>query len=237
MGGSPRVPSHSRGDLATLSGADDERDDLLLGVGCGDLLTDLAAASHDGGPVGDFHDVVHGVRDDDDRAAVVAEAEDQVEDASRLAYSERGGRLVEDDDSGIERGGPGHRDRLALTAGQQADGGLAFVHLDLKAAEYLGGGLGHGPPTQDAQKATQDAAQRANQDAAQRADGTTPVAASDARKQDRMRRTTVTGSNILRVRPDESLPLLEVDRTYIDRSGATTTPELLRTIPQIQNGR
>jgi len=92
-------------------------------------------------------------------------------------------------------------------------------------------------PTQDAQKATQDATQRANQDAAQRAEGTTPVAASDARKQDRMRRTTVTGSNILRVRPDESLPLLEVDRTYIDRSGATTTPELLRTIPQIQNGR
>jgi len=92
-------------------------------------------------------------------------------------------------------------------------------------------------PTQDAQKATQDAAQRANQDSAQRAESTTPVAASDARKQDRMRRTTVTGSNILRVRPDESLPLLEVDRTYIDRSGATTTPELLRTIPQIQNGR
>jgi|SRR6185436_11863247 len=92
-------------------------------------------------------------------------------------------------------------------------------------------------PTQDAQKATQDAAQRANQDSAQRAESTTPVAASDARKQDRMRRTTVTGSNILRVRPDESLPLLEVDRTYIDRTGATTTPELLRTIPQIQNGR
>ena len=92
-------------------------------------------------------------------------------------------------------------------------------------------------PTQDAQKATQDAAQRANQDAAQRADGTTPVAASDARKQDRMRRTIVTGSNILRVRPDESLPLLEVDRAYIDRTGATTTPELLRTIPQLQNGR
>ena len=92
-------------------------------------------------------------------------------------------------------------------------------------------------PTQDAQKATQDAAQRANQDSAQRAESTTPVAASDARKQDRMRRTTVTGSNILRVRSDESLPLLEVDRTYIDRSGATTTPELLRTIPQIQNGR
>ena len=92
-------------------------------------------------------------------------------------------------------------------------------------------------PTQDAQKATQDAAPRATHDTAQRAEGTTPVAASDARKQDRMRRTIVTGSNILRVRPDESLPLLEVDRAYIDRTGATTTPELLRTIPQLQNGR
>ena len=91
--------------------------------------------------------------------------------------------------------------------------------------------------TQDAQKPTQDAAPRATHDTAQRAEGTTPVAASDARKQDRMRRTTVTGSNILRVRPDESLPLLEVDRAYIDRTGATTTPELLRTIPQLQNGR
>jgi len=91
--------------------------------------------------------------------------------------------------------------------------------------------------TQDAQKPTQDAAPRATHDTAQRAEGTTPVAASDARKQDRMRRTIVTGSNILRVRPDESLPLLEVDRAYIDRTGATTTPELLRTIPQLQNGR
>src|SRR5215216_1223946 len=101
MGGAPRMPSHYRGELATPSGADDERNDLLLGVRCGDLLTDLAAPSHDGRPIGDLHDVVHGVRDDDDRAALVAEAEDQIEDAPRLAHSERGGRLVEDDDSGI----------------------------------------------------------------------------------------------------------------------------------------
>jgi len=132
--------------------------------------------------------------------------------------------------------------RLALAVSATAVGvgfALLLAHAQCALAQDSA------TPTQDAQKATQDAAQRANQDAAQRAnqdaaqraEGTTPVAASDARKQDRMRRTTVTGSNILRVRPDESLPLLEVDRTYIDRSGATTTPELLRTIPQIQNGR
>ena len=46
-----------------------------------------------------------------------------------------------------------------------------------------------------------------------------------------------TGSNILRVRTDESLPVLGLDRAYIERSGATTAPELLRTVPQIQNVR
>ena len=52
-----------------------------------------------------------------------------------------------------------------------------------------------------------------------------------------MPRTTRTGSNILRIRSAESLPLMEIDRSYIERTGATTTPELLRTIPQVQIGR
>lgn len=46
-----------------------------------------------------------------------------------------------------------------------------------------------------------------------------------------------TGSNIVRVRSDGSLPLSEYDRTYIDRTGAATTTEMLRTIPQVQIGR
>lgn len=48
-------------------------------------------------------------------------------------------------------------------------------------------------------------------------------------------RTTVTGSNIRRVQPPPTLPLLDIDRDYIDRSGTTTPIELLRTIPQMQN--
>jgi len=81
----------------------------------------------------------------------------------------------------------------------------------------------------------QDSA-KAPQDAAQSTEATMPVAAADPRKQDGMRRT-ITGSNILRVRSEDSLPLMEVDRTYIDRSGVSTTTELLRTVPQIQISR
>jgi len=88
---------------------------------------------------------------------------------------------------------------------------------------------------QDSAKA-QDPAQRAMQDGAQSTEATMPVAAADPRKQDGMRRT-ITGSNILRVRSEDSLPLMEVDRTYIDRSGVSTTTELLRTVPQIQISR
>lgn len=63
------------------------------------------------------------------------------------------------------------------------------------------------------------------------------ISKADAPKQDKSVRTMRTGSNILRVRTDESLPVLGLDRAYIERSGATTAPELLRTVPQIQNVR
>lgn len=45
--------------------------------------------------------------------------------------------------------------------------------------------------------------------------------------------TPVTGSHIRRPRTstDDSLPLLELDRAYIDRSGATHPRELIRTVP------
>ena len=48
-------------------------------------------------------------------------------------------------------------------------------------------------------------------------------------------KSTVTGSSISRVRTDRSLPLLVLDRGYIDQSGATTSTELIRTVPQAQN--
>src|SRR5690348_10798757 len=53
--------------------AHDQRDDLLSGVRPGHNLPDRAAAAHDHGPIGDFHDVIHCVGHDDDGVALVAQ--------------------------------------------------------------------------------------------------------------------------------------------------------------------
>src|SRR6185503_5189885 len=59
--------------------SDDQGDDPLAVVRVRDFLAHLPAATHDRGPVGDLDDVVHGMRDDDDGPALVAEALDEVE--------------------------------------------------------------------------------------------------------------------------------------------------------------
>ena len=61
------------------------------------------------------------------------------------------------------------------------------------------------------------------------------VAADAAQKQVKLVRTTVTGSNIVRYRTQDSLPLLELDKAYIDQTGTTTAPALIQTVPQTQN--
>ena len=50
-------------------------------------------------------------------------------------------------------------------------------------------------------------------------------------------RTMATGSNIIRARSDRSLPLLVLDRAYIEQSGTTTPTELIQSLPQAQNLR
>jgi hypothetical protein len=73
----------------------------------------------------------------------------------------------------------------------------------------------------------------------QKAEGTDqaaqkPVASVSIQQQAQL--TPATGSHIKRVRAaDPSLPLLELDRAYIDRSGATNPAELIRTVPQAQS--
>jgi hypothetical protein len=48
-------------------------------------------------------------------------------------------------------------------------------------------------------------------------------------------RSSVTGSHIARVRKEPSLPLVVLDRSYIDQSGTTTSRELIQTVPQAQS--
>jgi hypothetical protein len=79
------------------------------------------------------------------------------------------------------------------------------------------------------------------QQPAQKADGTSPDQAAQkpvasVPLQQQADLTPVTGSHIRRARaPDPSLPLVELDRAYIDRSGATNPRELIRTVPQAQS--
>ena len=73
------------------------------------------------------------------------------------------------------------------------------------------------------------------QNSAQAAEPQVVAAAADAKPLNT--RVPRTGSNIVRVRSDGSLPVSEYDRTYIDRTGAATTSEMLRSIPQVQLGR
>jgi hypothetical protein len=69
--------------------------------------------------------------------------------------------------------------------------------------------------------------------ATQKPDAAAQTPAAPMALQKQAEATPVTGSHIRRVRtPDPSLPLLELDRAYIERSGATNAGELIRTVPQ-----
>ena len=57
------------------------------------------------------------------------------------------------------------------------------------------------------------------------------------KQEETVRKTVVTGSNIARVTTERGLPLLVLDRAYIDQSAATSATELIQTLPQAQNFR
>src|SRR6266516_1987406 len=77
-----------------------------------------AAQALDVDPVRDLEDVRHVVADQDDRQAPAAQPLDQGQHLAGLADAQGGGRLVQDDDLGAERGRARDRDGLALAAGQ-----------------------------------------------------------------------------------------------------------------------
>ena len=64
-------------------------------------LTDGLAVAHDADIVAELEDLLHAVRDIDDRAVFGGQAVDNLEEALDLARRQRGGGLVHDDDSGV----------------------------------------------------------------------------------------------------------------------------------------
>src|SRR3954447_16466481 len=107
-------------DIATASGSD-QLDDLrraaLLGVHhCRD-----PPEVEGGDAVGDLHDVVHVVRDEDDAEALVGQAADEVEHLTRLRDAERCRGLVEEDHLAVPEHGLRDGDGLALPTRQTRD--------------------------------------------------------------------------------------------------------------------
>ena len=85
----------------------------------------------------------------------------------------------------------------------------------------------------DAAATKPDAVQTPADAAATKPDAAAQTPAATMPLQKQAEATPATGSNIRRVRiPDSSLPLVQLDRAYIERSGATNAGELLRTVPQ-----
>ena len=76
------------------------------------------ALEHDADAVRQVEDVVDVVADEEDADALALELEDEFTDLRCLRRAERRGRLVHDEDLGVEVDGAGDGDRLALPAGQ-----------------------------------------------------------------------------------------------------------------------
>ena len=106
---------------------------------------DGAALAHDGDPVGDREHLLEPMRDEDDRASRALRARDDVEQPLDLAGAQRSGRLVENDEIGVERQRLGDLDELALRRGEVAHLGVERQRVLLpEIGENLAGAAPHG---------------------------------------------------------------------------------------------
>ena len=105
---------------------------------------DHARRLHHGDAVGQIEDVVNVVADQEDADAFLLELLDEVAHLGGLGGTERGGRLVHDQDAGVEvdRAGDGHR--LALAAGERHHRRLEALEERIEPAHHLAGGVLHG---------------------------------------------------------------------------------------------
>ena len=94
--------------------ADHHGDEPVLGDVGDAALADEAAVAEDGVAVGDAEDLVELVADEEDRLALGLQLLDQREELGDLLVRERGGRLVHDDDAGVDRERAGDGDEVLV---------------------------------------------------------------------------------------------------------------------------
>ena len=110
--------------------------DLRLG-GLGDAVGgDVGAVAHHRDGVAEGEDLVEAVGDEDQGATLVAQAAGDGEEPGHLVATERGGRLVHDEQSSVERDGLGDLDDL-LVGDRQTERRAARVDVHAEPLEEV----------------------------------------------------------------------------------------------------
>ena len=109
-----------RKDVAVFA-ADHHLDDFVVGLGAGRVGRDVAAVAEHRAFVGQLGDLVHAVRDVEQRQAFGAQPLQHGEDLGHVGGGQRRGRLVEDQDARLARQRLGDLDHLPARQRQVLD--------------------------------------------------------------------------------------------------------------------
>ena len=109
-----------RKDVAVFA-ADHQLDHFVVGLGAGLVGGDVAAVAEHRAFVGELGDLVHAVRDVEERQALAAQALEHREDLGDVGRGQRRGRLVEDQDARLAGQRLGDLDHLPARQRQVLD--------------------------------------------------------------------------------------------------------------------
>ena len=108
--------------------ADHSLDDVVLGAAFGHHAAGADAVTENSHFIGDGEDFSQLVGDKDDRYTLLSELTDDTEEDIGLGFRQRRGRLIHDDDLGVERQSFGNFDHLLLGSRQFACHGVG-IHI------------------------------------------------------------------------------------------------------------
>ncbi len=129
------------------------RQAMIVEIGCGEGA-DIAPVAQHGHALGDFHDLIEPMADENDGHAEFLQAADVLEQQVDFLPGQRGGRLIHDEQAGIDGKAATDGDELALRNGQGAD-----AHVERQAGadpiERRCRGSPHRPPGRGPQAAAE----------------------------------------------------------------------------------
>ena len=121
---------------------DHHLDDFVVGLRAREIARDIGAVAKDGAVVGKLGDLVHAVRDIDERETLVAQSLQDHEDPGHVRRGQRRRRLVQNEDTRVARQRLGDLDHLSARQRQIPD---ERHRVDVRRAGALQRFLGDAP--------------------------------------------------------------------------------------------